>query len=196
METRGFWIKDRWVLSTGHDREDSSFGIPREWWEIAVCFSPCLSLISCDGNFLPLNIYICLDNTHTKSILNIKSWAASQCTEQGLDREELLIYPWAPVPGSSTPIPLCWLHTPGVAEHSRRQQLHLRVHTHTYTHTQSTFGLQLESTRMSLLSPTPVSAVQLDTIWMGLSMPSPASWGACNVLSCPLNLHIWWDLCA
>lgn len=98
-------------------------------------------------------------------------------------RQKNYYVPWAPVPGSSTPIPLCWLHTSGVAEHSRRQQLHLRVHTHTHTHTQSTFGLQLGSTRTSLFSPTPISAMQLDTSWMGLSMPSPAAWGACNVLS-------------
>lgn len=106
-----------------------------------------------------------------------------------LRQRRIIHVPWAPV---HTHSPLL-MHTPGVAEHSRRQQLHLRAHTHTHReHLWAPAG----STRMSLLSPTSVSAVQLDTSWMGLSTPSPAAWGACNGLSCPLNLHIWWDLSA
>lgn len=103
-----------------------------------------------------------------------------------LRQRRIIQVPWAAVPGSSTLIAPCWLHTTGVAEHSRRQQLYLMAHTH--THTQHLWAPAGEHQNVSLLPSTPVTAVQLDTSWMGLSMPSPAAWGSCNVLSCPLNL--------
>lgn len=131
-------------------------------------------------------LYLFRQHTHTEHS-QVLSSLPSHCAR--LRQRRIIHVPWAAVPGSSTPTPLCCLHIPGVAEHSQGSNCTSR-HTHTHPHTQSTFGLQLGRTRVSLLSSTPISAVQLDTSFMGLSMPSPASWGACNVLSCPLSTYI------
>lgn len=52
------------------------------------------------------------------------------------------------------------------------------THTLTHTHTEHLWPPAGEHQNVFLLSSTLVSAVQLDTSWMGLGIPSPAARGA------------------
>lgn len=74
-------------------------------------------------------LYLFRQHTHTQSILNIKSWAASQHIEQGLDREEFLLWPelqWQaaahPFPSAGC-TPLGWQSTEGTHTHTHRAPL-------------------------------------------------------------------------